>query len=231
VGQCPTWWSPYRTWVAPSVQCRKVWLTLTTWLSCSNAAKMRKPLKFAGVPETGKLISAASRPKFNILWGHVEEILLLSKFFFPIVDTCLSCEDVGRQSCAMVPRWWFFGDFLRPAFAARRVQHVSDLHPQIRTKATPCVAVWQTSNLRPLRLGKEKKKKEQTTGWKYIWSALLHWATIKTYIRHQEVQIKSIAWVISAWERHDIEKYPSLTKSISKRTSTARRSNSVSWDW
>ena len=28
--------------------------------------------------------------------------------FFPIVDTCLSCEDTGRQSCAMVPKWRFF---------------------------------------------------------------------------------------------------------------------------
>jgi len=27
----------------------------------------------------------------------------------------------------------------------------------IRTKATPCVEVWQTSNLRRLRLGEEKK--------------------------------------------------------------------------
>ena len=29
--------------------------------------------------------------------------------FFPIVDTCLSCEDIARQSCAMVPD----GDFWR----------------------------------------------------------------------------------------------------------------------
>jgi len=48
--------------------------------------------------------------------------------FFPTVDTCLSCEDIAWQSCAMVPRWRIFGDFLRPAFAASRVQHVSDLH-------------------------------------------------------------------------------------------------------
>jgi len=27
--------------------------------------------------------------------------------FFPIVDTCLSCEDIARQSCAMVRRWQF----------------------------------------------------------------------------------------------------------------------------
>jgi len=28
----------------------------------------------------------------------------------------------------MVRRWRLFGDFLRPAFSASRVQHVSDLH-------------------------------------------------------------------------------------------------------
>jgi len=38
---------------------------------------------------------------------------------------------------------------------------------EIRTKATPCVEVWQTSSLRWLRLGEEKKKKEETTGQKY----------------------------------------------------------------
>ena len=31
--------------------------------------------------------------------------------FFPIVDTCLSCEDIARQSCAMVPRWRFLTTF------------------------------------------------------------------------------------------------------------------------
>jgi len=65
------------------------WLTPTTGVPCSNAAKTRNPLKFAGVPQTNATISAASGPKFAILWGHVEEILLLNKFF-PIVDTCLS---------------------------------------------------------------------------------------------------------------------------------------------
>jgi len=28
--------------------------------------------------------------------------------FFPIVDTCLSSEDIARQSCAMVPKWRYF---------------------------------------------------------------------------------------------------------------------------
>ena len=48
--------------------------------------------------------------------------------FFPIVDTCLSCEDIARQSCAMVRRWRCFASFLRPVFPASRVQHISDLH-------------------------------------------------------------------------------------------------------
>jgi len=95
-------------------------------MQCNNAAKTRNPLKFAGVPQSTGPISAASGPKFTILWGHVEDISLLNKFF-PIVDTCLSCEDIARQSCAMVPRWRILATFLRPAFTANRVQQVSDL--------------------------------------------------------------------------------------------------------
>jgi len=48
---------------------------------CSNAAKTRNPLKFAGVPQTTEQISAISRLKFTILQGHVEELLLFNKFF------------------------------------------------------------------------------------------------------------------------------------------------------
>jgi len=55
------------------------------YMPCSNAAKSRNPLKFAGVPQTTGSISAA-RPKFTILWGHMEDVLLLNKFFL-IVDT------------------------------------------------------------------------------------------------------------------------------------------------
>ena len=51
-----------------------VWLTPTIRVPCSNAAKTRNALK-------NEMISAASRPKFTILWGHLEEIVLLNKFF------------------------------------------------------------------------------------------------------------------------------------------------------
>ena len=58
-----------------------VWLTPTTRVPCSNAAKTRNPLKLPGVPQTNETISAANGPKFIILWGHVGETLLLNKFF------------------------------------------------------------------------------------------------------------------------------------------------------
>jgi len=67
-----------------------VWLTPTAGVPYSNAGKTRNLLKLAGVPQTTGPISAASGPKFTIWWGHLEEILLLNKFF-PIVDMCLSC--------------------------------------------------------------------------------------------------------------------------------------------
>jgi len=50
-----------------------------------NEAKTQNPLKFAGVPQTRQQISAISGQKFTMLWGHVEEILLINKIF-PIVN-------------------------------------------------------------------------------------------------------------------------------------------------
>jgi len=53
-----------------NVQCDgrcKVWLTPTTRVLCSNAAKMRNPLKLSGVPQTPEEILAVSGPKFTIL--------------------------------------------------------------------------------------------------------------------------------------------------------------------
>jgi len=60
---------------------------------CSNETKTRNRLKFAGVSQTCQQISAVSEPKFAILWGHVDEILLFN--IFPIADICLSCEDIA----------------------------------------------------------------------------------------------------------------------------------------
>jgi len=114
-----------------------VWRMPTTRVPCSNAAKTRNPLKFAEAPQTRQQISAVSKPKFTILSGHVGEILLFNKFF-PIVVTWLSCEDIARQSCAMVSRWRLFGDFLRPEFPVSRTQHISDLHSKFALGHTMC---------------------------------------------------------------------------------------------
>jgi len=48
--------------------------------------------------------------------------------FFPIADTCLRCEDIARQSCAMGYPDGDFWRLLRPVFSASRVQQVSDMH-------------------------------------------------------------------------------------------------------
>jgi len=150
--------------VAPSVQCRKVWLTPTTRVPCSNAAKMRNPLKLVGVPQTTGPISAAGGPKFTILWGHLEEILLVNNVFFPTVDTCLSYEKLARQSCAMAPRLRIFGDFLRPVFSASRVQHVVDLHPKFARRphyVCKCGRHRFESATAEIRRGKRKQKEPQ----------------------------------------------------------------------
>ena len=58
-------------------------------MPCSNAAKTQNLLKFVGVPQTRQQISAVSRPKFTILWKHLEDILLLNKFFFRLLIRAL----------------------------------------------------------------------------------------------------------------------------------------------
>ena len=100
-------------------------------LECGAVTLPRRETRWnlLGVPQTRQRISAVSRPTFTILWGYVlwRTYRCLTSSF-PIVDMCLSCEHIARQSCAMVPRWRLFGDFLGPVFPANSAQHVSDLH-------------------------------------------------------------------------------------------------------
>jgi len=140
-------------------------------MPCSNAAKTRNPLEFAGVPQTTGWISAVSKPKFTILWVYVEDISLLNKFF-PIVDKCLSCKDIARQNCAMVPRWRFLATFLRHAFPTSRVQQVSDLdlkfalrpHHVWKYGRHPIYGRWDEARKKEK---KEERKKIEITGQKY----------------------------------------------------------------
>ena len=124
VGQCPTWWPPWwrplfnaaKFGWRPLLECRAVTLPRrqTRWnmQRCPKLTKRSQPL-------VGR-----SSPYYGDMW----RIYCRLTSFFPIVDACLICEDIARQSCAMVPRWQFLATFLGPAFAASRVQHISDLH-------------------------------------------------------------------------------------------------------
>ena len=138
-------------------------------MPCSDAAKTRNPLKFAGVPQTTRWISAVSRPKFTILWDMWRTYRCLTSFF-PIVHTCLSCEDIARQSCAMVPRWRFLATFLRPAFPASRVQQVSDLHLKFALRPHLCGSMVDIQSMAAeirREKKKERRKKIEITGQKY----------------------------------------------------------------
>jgi len=54
-----------------------------------------------------------------------------------------------------------FGDFFASCVFSDPRAAVCRPASEIRTKATPCVEVWQTSNLGQLRLGEEKKTEEE----------------------------------------------------------------------
>ena len=101
-----------------------VWLTPSTRVPCSNAAKTRNPLKFAWVPQIRQQISAVSGPKFTILSGHVEEVLLFYKFF----SDCRCMPSLRKYSPTKLCDGAEMTMFSRPVFSASRVQHVSDLH-------------------------------------------------------------------------------------------------------
>ena len=100
----------------PILECRAVTLprSETRWnlQGCPKLANGSQPL-------VGR-----SSPYYEDMWGRY--CCLTS--VFPIVDICLSCEDIARQNCGMVPRWRLFGDFYVLYFSVSRVQHVSDLH-------------------------------------------------------------------------------------------------------
>ena len=80
----------------PLLECRAVTLprSETRW-------------NFAVVPQTRQQILAVGRPKFTVLSGRVEDVLLFNTFFL-IVDACLSSEDIAREICTMMPKWRFF---------------------------------------------------------------------------------------------------------------------------
>ena len=118
-------------------------------------AKMRNSLKFGGVPRTPEPISAVSGPKFTVLWGHVEKILLFNKFF----SDCRYMPELQRHSptkfCDDAQMTW---RFLRPVFPASRVQHISDQHSTFALRPHHCGSMIDIqSATSENRRGKKKK--------------------------------------------------------------------------
>jgi len=104
-----------------------VWLTPTTRWSAVTLPRGETRWNLQGCPKLANRsqpLVGRSSPYYEDMWRTYR---CLTRFF-PIVDTCPTCEDIARQSCVMVPRWRIFGDFLGPAFPVSRAQHVSDLH-------------------------------------------------------------------------------------------------------
>jgi len=111
------------------------WLPLPEWhaVMLPRCESRWNLLGSPKLPNRSQPLVGRSSPYCEDMWGRH---CCLTKFFFSIVDMCLSCEDIAGQSCAIVPRWRFFG----PVFPARRVQHVSDLLPKFALR--PCY-VWK----------------------------------------------------------------------------------------
>jgi len=134
----------------PLQECRAVTQSRhkTRWnyLGCPKLTKLSQPLVGRSSPYRGDM------------WRRY----CCSTSFFPIVDMCLKCEDIARQSCAMAPRWQIFGDFLHPAFSASHVQHVSDLHPKftLRPHHVQSTADIQSPTAE-IRRGRKRKKERR----------------------------------------------------------------------
>jgi len=129
---------------------RKVWLSPTTRCCAVTLPRRETSWNLQGCPKLvnrSQPLVGRSSPYCEDMWRRYCCLTSL----FPIVDTCLSCKDIARQSCAMVPRWRFLATFLHPVFSASRVQHVSVLHP------TGSMADIQSA-MAEIRRGKKRKK-------------------------------------------------------------------------
>ena len=133
-------------------------------MPCSNAVKTRNQLKIAGVPQTGQPISAASRPKFTILWGHVEDILLRNKFLANVNSRSRSLYAIARPSvvcrlsvvCLSVV--CLFVTFVRPTQAAQIFRNISTALGTLAIRGHPLKILRRSSQGNPSAGGVEHKR-------------------------------------------------------------------------
>jgi len=136
----------------------------------------------------------------------------------------------------MVPKWKIFDDFLRPVFAASRVQHISVLHLKFALRPHHvckygrhpiCDGADQARKKRNKERKKERKKERRNHRMEIQWSALFHRATIKnsssfhTYIH---IYLSQTHWSIATYRNiQKTEQYRHKEKS--KTTSKNSKSD------
>ena len=126
MGQCPTWWPPCRTQVAPSVPRRKVWPTPTTTCRAVTLLRRGSRWNYLGCPKLPKRsqpLVGRSSPYCGDMWRRY----CCLRIFF-------DCRYMPQLRRYILTKLWdsaqmaFFASFLRPVFSASHVQHISDLH-------------------------------------------------------------------------------------------------------
>jgi len=132
------------------------------WLLLSDVAAVTKPRcksrwNYLGCPKLTKQyqpLVGRSSPYCKDIWGRYWCLTSI----FPIVNTCLSCEDIAWQSFAMVPR----RRFLASCISSKR--HAVHFTPALCGSMADIQSA--TAEIRRGKKEDEEKKKE-TTGQKY----------------------------------------------------------------
>jgi len=137
IGECKSWtqsefctWQNSVTGQEPQkmyIQCtspawRRPNIVQSGWPPLSDVAAVTKPRR-----ETHwNLLGNRSQPlvgQSSPYWGDMWKRYCCLTSFFPIVDTCISCEDSAGQICATVPKWRFFASFLYSVSSELRAAH------------------------------------------------------------------------------------------------------------
>jgi len=197
------------------------------------------------VPQTRQQISAATWPKFTVLSGHVEEVLLINKFFFGLSIHAL----VAKISSDKVVRWCpdaaFLAIFFSPAFPASHMHHISSFSssffssPNISrceldvchtsTHGVALVRIYD-AGLKPVARGSLKtqdaKNRHLGTIAQLCWaisSQLRHVSTIgKKLVLHMSPQYGDL-WPTNGWDWSGSLRHPCKFQRVSRLGSITAR--------
>ena len=141
----------FKVWPTPTTRCRAVTLP-----KCETCWNLQGCLK---LPDGSQPLVGRSSPYCGNIWRTYHCLTSL----FPIVDTCLSCEDIAPQSCAMVPRWRLFCVLHFQRAACSRFQTCIVNSHWGHTMCGSMVDIQSTA----AEIRRGKKRKIEITGQKY----------------------------------------------------------------